>query len=83
MQSGLELAEQTLARVRRAAPGKKIGVWLLSDGRFSQLPERPRHADFCVVVDFENQAVPLGRALQIARLWQAEHVRAVDLSGSE
>ena len=77
--SGVQLAEQTLAKVRKAAPGKKIGLWLLSDGRFSLLPARPRHADFCVVVDFENQRVPLGRAAQIARLWDAEHLRAVDL----
>ena len=81
--SAVQLAEQTLAKVRKAAPGKKIGLWLLSDGRFSQLPECPRYADFCVVVDFENQPLPLGRAAQIARLWGAEHVRAVDLLGEQ
>lgn len=81
--SAVQMAEQTLTKVRKSAPGKKIGLWLLSDGRFSQLPERPRHADFCVVVDFENQPVPLGRAAQIARLWNAEHVRAVDLCGEQ
>lgn len=81
--SAVQLAEQTLAKVRKAAPGKKIGLWLLSDGRFNQLPERPRYADFCVVVDFENQPLPLGRAAQIARLWDAEHLRAVDLLGEQ
>ncbi|SDH37150.1 magnesium chelatase subunit ChlD-like protein [Pseudomonas benzenivorans] len=80
---GLQLAERTLAKVRKSAPGKQIGLWLLSDGRFSQLPARPRHADFCVVVDFENQPLPLGRAVQLARLWGAEHVRAVDLCGAQ
>ena len=79
----VQLAEQTLAKVRKSAPGKKIGLWLLSDGRFSQLPERPRHVDFCVVVDFENQPVALGRAAQIARLWGAEHLRAADLLGEQ
>jgi magnesium chelatase subunit ChlD-like protein len=81
--SAVQLAEQTLAKVRKSAPGKQIGLWLLSDGRFSQLPARPRHADFCVVVDFENQPLALGRAAQIARLWGAEHVRAVDLLGEQ
>lgn len=81
--SGVQLAEQTLAKVRRATPGKKIGLWLLSDGRFSQLPARPRHADFCVVVDFENQPIALGRAAQIAHLWDAAHVRAADLLGEQ
>ncbi len=79
---GLQLAERTLARARKSAPGQQIGLWLLSDGRFSQLPARPRHADFCVVVDFENQPVALGRAAQLARLWDAEHVRAVDLANA-
>lgn len=79
----VQLAEQTLAKVRKSAPGKRIGLWLLSDGRFSQLPARPRQADFCVVVDFENQPLALGRAAQIARLWDAEHVRAVDLLGEQ
>lgn len=41
---------------------------------------RARQADFCVLVDFENQPLPLGRAAQLARLWGAEHVRAADLS---
>ncbi len=81
--NAVQLAEQTLAKVRKATPGKQIGLWLLSDGRFSQLPARPRHADFCVVVDFENQPLPLGRAAQIARLWDAEHLRAVDLLGEQ
>lgn len=78
--SAVQLAERTLARVRKSAPGKQIGLWLLSDGRFSQLPAHPRQADFCVVVDFEDQPLALGRAARIARLWGAEHVRAADLS---
>ncbi|MCY1495921.1 cobaltochelatase subunit [compost metagenome] len=77
--SGLALAEQLLRQARRAAPGKHLQLWLLSDGRFAQLPARPQGADRCVVVDFDNAAVPLGRAAQLARLWQAEYLRAAEL----
>lgn len=79
--AALALAERTLAKVRRAAPGKRIGFWLLSDGRFDPLPACPPPADFRVVVDFDNAAVPLGRAARIARLWDAECVRAEALFG--
>ncbi|WP_313512847.1 VWA domain-containing protein, partial [Pseudomonas sp.] len=79
--AALELAERTLAKVRRAAPGKRIGFWLLSDGRFDPLPASPPLADFRVVVDFDNAAVPLGRAARLARLWGAECVRAEALLG--
>ncbi|MBM7059480.1 VWA domain-containing protein [Pseudomonas sp. UL073] len=81
LDAGLQLAEQLLGKVRRRSPGKRIGLWLLSDGRFSQLPPRPAHADFCVVVDFERAALPLGRAARLARLWDAEHVAAAELLG--
>jgi len=77
--AALELAERTLVRERRNARGKRIGLWLLSDGRFDPLPARPPSADFCVVVDFENASVPLGRAAQIARSWGAECVPAKNL----
>jgi magnesium chelatase subunit ChlD-like protein len=75
----LKLAQRLMAQSRRRTPGRQQGLWLLTDGRFNALPPRPRHADFCVVVDFERDAVALGRAARIAGLWQAEHVHACRL----
>ncbi len=77
--AAVALADQVLEQARRRAPDMKIGLWLLSDGRFSQFPERPTQADFCVIVDFENSPLPLGRGARLARLWDAEHVRAEEL----
>jgi magnesium chelatase subunit ChlD-like protein len=80
--AALQLAEQLMAQSRRRMPGRQRGLWLLTDGRFAALPPRPRHADFCVVVDFEGEAVALGRAERIAEAWQAEHVSAQALLSS-
>ena len=79
--SGVEQAEQLLAQTRRRVPGQRRYLWLLSDGRFPALPERPRHADECLVVDFDNAAVPLGRAERIAEQWAAQYCRAEQWRG--
>ena len=79
--AGVVLAEQVLSQARRRVPDRKIGLWLISDGRLSQLPARPAHVDFCVVVDFESGPLPIGRGEHLARLWDAEHVRAAELLG--
>ncbi len=78
--SGMQLAENLLRQVRRNTPDKKIGLWLLTDGRFSELPAPSALADFSVVVDFENAAVPLHRAERIAENWGAALLRAADLA---
>lgn len=67
--SGVALADALLYQVRRQAPGKRIVLWLLTDGRTSRIPASPVHADLCHVVDFETEAVPLGRAAWIAQAW--------------
>ena len=79
--SGVEQAERLLAQARRRAPGQRRYLWLLSDGRFPELPVRPRHADECRVVDFDNATVPLGRAARIAERWQAQYCRAEQWRG--
>jgi len=78
--SAVQLTEKLLRQVRRNTPDKRIGVWLLTDGRFNDLPPRPALADFAVIVDFENAAVPLHRAARIAAAWDAELLRAGDLT---
>ncbi|MBK1674799.1 magnesium chelatase [Ectothiorhodospira shaposhnikovii] len=78
MASGVALADALLLQVRRRNPGKRIGLWLLTDGRTHRIPPKPVHADFCQVVDFETEAVPLGRAARIARAWGCAHGYAGD-----
>ena len=73
---GVQAAEQLLARAQRQKPGQRRYLWLFSDGRLQTLPPRPRHADECRVVDFDNAAVPLGRSARLAELWAAHYCRA-------
>lgn len=78
--SGLALAERLLRRARRQAPGKRLHLWLLSDGRFAELPPRPQGADACTVVDFDAAAVSLGLAERLALQWGAEYRRAAEMA---
>ncbi|MDR0441283.1 MAG: AAA family ATPase [Candidatus Accumulibacter sp.] len=73
---GLRLADEVLRRIRQRTPERRIGLWLLTDGRFAETPPRPAHADFCVVVDFESAAVPLRRASRLAAAWQSPWIPA-------
>jgi len=75
---GLGKADEILQQAKRKQPGLRTGLWLLTDGRFNPLPSRPEYADQCTVVDFENRAVPLRRAQQIAQLWQSDYFVAAE-----
>lgn len=81
VEAGLALAGRVLARGRRQQPGRTCGLWLLSDFRFAGEPQRPASADFCALVDFEQAAVPLGRAQRLAERWQADYLSAADWLG--
>jgi Mg-chelatase subunit ChlI/Mg-chelatase subunit ChlD len=74
--AALKLAADLLRRIRRRDPGKRIGLWLLTDGRFDATPPRPEDADFCVVVDFEDNIVALRRSARLAAIWQARLITA-------
>jgi magnesium chelatase subunit I len=78
--AALKLAAALLRRERRRDPGKNLGLWLLTDGRFDALPPRPEDTDFCVVVDFEDTPVPLRRAARIAAAWRAQRVSAREMA---
>lgn len=78
--SAVELADRMLQQRRRKLPAQAVALWLLTDARFRELPPRPRHADLCTVVDFDDAAVALGRAARIAKAWDAELLRASELT---
>ncbi|MGT2433570.1 hypothetical protein ACU4HD_41130 [Cupriavidus basilensis] len=56
-------------------------MWLLSDGRSMEQPPRPHGADAVMVVDFERQAVALGRCRHLAQRWEGEYLVADALIG--
>ena len=76
----LAAAVRRAARVakRARANGRRVELRVLTDGRMSALPERPREVDACLVVDLEQAAVPLGRARRLARRWEAGYWRVED-----
>ena len=79
VESSLTTAANLLRATRMKSPEQKIGLWLLTDGRFKSLPARPAHANFCTVVDFEDNAVPLRRALKLSQSWKADYLHAAQM----
>ncbi|APR40361.1 vWA domain-containing protein [Paraburkholderia sp. SOS3] len=70
----IERAARLLAGAARRKPGQQRWLWVLSDGRSAGMPVRPDAAHRVVFVDFESDAVRLGRCAQLARAWDGEYV---------
>ncbi|WP_454726590.1 MULTISPECIES: vWA domain-containing protein [Cupriavidus] len=73
---GMRRAGELLARAGRRRPAQQRWLWLLSDGRSAEQPARPRWADAVMVVDFEQQAVALGRCQALAAAWHGDWLTA-------
>ncbi|WP_205962420.1 vWA domain-containing protein [Paraburkholderia phosphatilytica] len=72
---GIARADQLLTQAARRDAVQRRWLWVLSDGRSTDTPQRPRHADRIVFVDFERAAVPLRRCERLAGEWDAECIR--------
>ena len=59
-----------------AKHGGEGWLWLLTDGRSRDRPERPAQAAGLHVIDFEQGRVRLGRAQALAQAWGAPCLRA-------
>ncbi|SAK90490.1 Mg-chelatase subunit ChlD-like protein [Caballeronia fortuita] len=77
---GLASASTVLERAARRRPSQRRWLWLLTDGRTNERPQAPLAAHEIVVVDFETDAIRVGRAEALARDWGARHVTADALS---
>lgn len=75
---GLARASALLTRAARRRPSQRRSLWLLTDGRTNEQPDRPRDADRIVVVDFDEHLVRVGRCRAFAQAWDAEYVTAGD-----
>jgi magnesium chelatase subunit ChlD-like protein len=73
---GVRTAATVLARTARRKPSQQRWLWLLTDGRTSESPSRPGHADRIVIVDFEGEAVRLRRCAMLADAWNADYQTA-------
>jgi magnesium chelatase subunit ChlD-like protein len=79
---GVRTAANLLARASRRKPSQQRWLWLLTDGRSPDTPARPTDADHIIIVDFENEAVRLGRCATLADVWDADHQTANALTYS-
>ena len=79
---GVRSAANVLARAARGKPAQERWLWLLTDGRTPDAPSRPFDADRVVIVDFENDAVKLGRCAALAQAWEAQYSTAAQLAYS-
>lgn len=70
---GMMRADQLLARQARRRPAQQRWLWLLTDGRSTEMPARPDWANHVVVVDVERQTPALGRCRQLAQAWGADY----------
>ncbi|MFP3563473.1 vWA domain-containing protein [Paraburkholderia sp. SIMBA_030] len=79
--SGVRKAAQLLERTARRKPAQQRWLWILTDGRSSDQPMRPLSADEVVFVDFEREAIRLGRCEALADAWGATRVTPEALMG--
>ncbi len=78
---GIATAERFLQHYQRQFPGLVVDCWLLTDGRFNDLPEAPQGATHYTVIDFEDGQLRLARAKQLAQYWHADYLRALNVLG--
>lgn len=69
LESGLRLLSSALHGSKRL-----IHVWVMTDGRLAQIPERPQGMDLCTIVDFELDGLRLRRCEALAEQWAAQWI---------
>ena len=79
---GVRTAANVMSKAARKKPSQRRLLWLLTDGRSPETPLRPADADQIVIIDFENEAVPLGRCSTLAASWQADYLLAADMTSA-
>ncbi|CAH2807913.1 MAG: ChlD component of cobalt chelatase involved in B12 biosynthesis [uncultured Paraburkholderia sp.] len=77
--SGVERVTRLLENCARRKPAQQRWLWILTDGRSHDEPVRPGFADEVVFVDFEQEAVRLGRCAALAQAWGARRVTPAEL----
>ncbi|MDA8444013.1 vWA domain-containing protein [Paracidovorax valerianellae] len=79
----LDRAVSHAAQVLDGARGRQGWLWLLTDGRTREQPERPASAHTACVVDFDTARLALHRAERLARQWQARYWSVSDGAASQ
>jgi magnesium chelatase subunit ChlD-like protein len=79
--AGVRRATELLERSARRKPGQQRWLWILTDGRTRDMPVRPLDLDEVVFVDFEREAIRLGRCEMLADAWGARCFTPEELMG--
>jgi magnesium chelatase subunit ChlD-like protein len=79
--AGVRRATELLERSARRKPGQQRWLWILTDGRTRDMPVRPLDVDEVVFVDFEREAIRLGRCEMLADAWGARRFTPEELMG--
>ncbi|WP_031361704.1 vWA domain-containing protein [Caballeronia sordidicola] len=79
---GVRTGANVLLKAARHRPSLRRVLWLLTDGRSPETPSRPDAADQIVIVDFESEAVRLGRCVTLAGSWQADYRTAASMTSA-
>jgi magnesium chelatase subunit ChlD-like protein len=79
---GVRTGANVLAKAARHQPSQRRFLWLLTDGRSPETPSRPDAVDQIVIIDFENEAVRLGRCIKLAESWQADYRTAASMTST-
>ena len=79
--AGVQRATRLLERSARRKPGQQRWLWILTDGRTRDRPARPLDVDQVVFVDFEREAIRLGRCEALADAWGARRFTPEELMG--
>jgi magnesium chelatase subunit ChlD-like protein len=69
----MKQAQRLLQTWQPHRQGGQTALWLLTDGRSVQSPQRPPLATHAVIVDFEDPLHPVGRCAQWSEAWGAVH----------
>ncbi len=81
LSAGIQRASRLLERSARRKPAQQRWLWILTDGRTHDTPVRPLDVDEVVFVDFEREALRLGRCEVLADAWRARRCTPEELMG--
>jgi magnesium chelatase subunit ChlD-like protein len=81
LSAGIQRASRLLERSARRKPAQQRWLWILTDGRTHDTPVRPLDVDEVVFVDFEREALRLGRCEVLADAWGARRCTPEELMG--
>lgn len=77
--SAVTLLDALLSQQKMRRGAASTHVWLMTDGRFADLPTKPELIATYHVIDFENDMIAMQRCRKIASIWGASWTPATEI----